>query len=209
MNIVTPYARLMDVPDRNAGVVLLRKIEFCGRISHRSEETQSDESWERFLRTLSRWRSNQTICERCANMLMNTYHKYGEAFDQNCPTCKDNLENVHPQAERRNPAAIPQPPPLQGHTDVTSLLIADLEARRVMGIQKYGTPLLVENGRDHCMDAYQEILDHAAYFRCLVAQRENMKRRLHALVATMYALNDPSVEDMADTLIGIMEECLP
>jgi thymidylate synthase (FAD) len=49
MNIVQPYARLVDLPDREAGVKLLRKIEWCGRISHRSEEAQTEDSWERFI----------------------------------------------------------------------------------------------------------------------------------------------------------------
>lgn len=49
MNIVSPYARMMDVPDRAAGIALLKKIEWAARVSHRSEDAQTDESWERFL----------------------------------------------------------------------------------------------------------------------------------------------------------------
>lgn len=49
MNVVEPYARIMDLPDCEAGIQLLKKIEWCGRISHRSEDAQSDTSWERFI----------------------------------------------------------------------------------------------------------------------------------------------------------------
>lgn len=49
MNIVEPYARIMDIPDLEAGIDILRKIEWCARISHRSEETQTKNSWNRLL----------------------------------------------------------------------------------------------------------------------------------------------------------------
>lgn len=49
MEIVEPYAKMIDVADREAGVALLRKIEWCGRISHRSEGAQTETSWERFI----------------------------------------------------------------------------------------------------------------------------------------------------------------
>ncbi len=49
MEIVKPYAEMTDVSDRVRGIELLRKVERCARISHRSEEAQSDDSWERFL----------------------------------------------------------------------------------------------------------------------------------------------------------------
>lgn len=49
MQIVQPYARILDLPDREAGIALLKKIEWCARISHRSEEAQTENSWERFL----------------------------------------------------------------------------------------------------------------------------------------------------------------
>jgi thymidylate synthase (FAD) len=42
----------MDVPDQAAGFALLRKIEWCARISHRSEEAQTEDSWSRFIRTV-------------------------------------------------------------------------------------------------------------------------------------------------------------
>lgn len=50
MKKVTPYARLFDVADANDGIRLLKKIEFIGRFSHRSEEYQTDVSWDRFIR---------------------------------------------------------------------------------------------------------------------------------------------------------------
>ena len=63
MNIVKPYATLMDVPDRAAGIALLKKIEWCGRISHRSEDAQTGESWERFIRTVVLGHGDWSIVE--------------------------------------------------------------------------------------------------------------------------------------------------
>lgn len=66
MNIVKPYATLMDLPDRDAGIRLLRKIEWCGRISHRSEEAQTDDSWERFLRAVVLGHGDWSIVEHAS-----------------------------------------------------------------------------------------------------------------------------------------------
>ena len=49
MEIVQPYAKLVDVLTLEDGIKLLKKIEWCGRISHRSEDAQTETSWERFL----------------------------------------------------------------------------------------------------------------------------------------------------------------
>lgn len=60
MNIVEPYARIRSFDyygkvttfTLTEGVGLLRKIEYIGRYSHRSEEKQTTDSWERFLRAV-------------------------------------------------------------------------------------------------------------------------------------------------------------
>ena len=49
MQTIKPYAEIMWLSDRNAGIQLLRKIEYCARVSHRSEEAMTDSSWHRFL----------------------------------------------------------------------------------------------------------------------------------------------------------------
>lgn len=53
MKIIKPYARI--IPDNftlKDGVNLLKKIEWCARISHRSEEAKTEDSWDRFLRSV-------------------------------------------------------------------------------------------------------------------------------------------------------------
>lgn len=56
MNIIEPYARIMgngDSPfNERDGVMLLKKIEWAARISHRSEDAQTADSWDRFIRAV-------------------------------------------------------------------------------------------------------------------------------------------------------------
>lgn len=75
----------------------------------------------------------------------------------------------------------PQPPPrpVTGRTpawelvlrDVATLpgfsklTIQDMRDRHAAGTAKYGVPLTAGDGRDHMVDAYQEILDHVVYLR--------------------------------------------
>lgn len=81
MNIVKPYARIVRWDDANSfdcpldnfdqfslthGIALLRKIEWCGRISHRSEEAQTADSWERFIRAVVLQHGDWSIVEHAS-----------------------------------------------------------------------------------------------------------------------------------------------
>lgn len=63
MNIVQPYARLLSTyfpesPESvgefsaDDGIRLLRKIEYCARVSHAAEDKQTHDSWERFIKAV-------------------------------------------------------------------------------------------------------------------------------------------------------------
>ena len=80
---------------------------------------------------------------------------------------------------RRNNRSIPEPNPIA--TDepaIIDLVIADIERigdrdfeiliphlrdRKEFGIKKHGVPLQKSNGRNHRIDAFQELLDSIAY----------------------------------------------
>jgi len=55
VKIVKPFAKLVgpnlptDSFSQEDGICLLRRIEYFGRISHRSEEAQTPDSWRRFI----------------------------------------------------------------------------------------------------------------------------------------------------------------
>lgn len=69
-------------------------------------------------------------------------------------------------------AHVEQPAPLPGTGDVwqevidvepLAVLRELYEARRALGVARYGTPLQRGNGRDHLRDALEEALDLMAY----------------------------------------------
>lgn len=66
MNLITPYASIMDVPTYKEGIELLKKIEWCGRISHRSEEAQTEDSWDKFIRAVVLLHGDWSIVEHAS-----------------------------------------------------------------------------------------------------------------------------------------------
>ena len=50
-----------------------------------------------------------------------------------------------------------------GSTGAVDRVIADMRERDAVGRQRYSVPLTSGNGRDHLIDAYQELLDGVAY----------------------------------------------
>lgn len=71
------------------------------------------------------------------------------------------------------PTITDQPPPRPASGDIWKLVIADMEQRRLVGIERYGAPLQARNGRDSLVDAYQEVLDLAVYLRQTIEKRDS------------------------------------
>ena len=65
----------------------------------------------------------------------------------------------------------PAPTPNDG-TPIWELVIADMHARDALGRKRYGMPLQANNGRDALQDAYDEVLDLAAYLRQVIEERK-------------------------------------
>lgn len=63
-------------------------------------------------------------------------------------------------------------PTVNDNPAIQGLVIADIEARTQVGIQRYGTPLQAHNGRDALRDLYEELLDAANYTRQLLYERD-------------------------------------
>lgn len=61
---------------------------------------------------------------------------------------------------------------------VQDAVIADIEARKLVGIERYGTPLQAFNGRDALRDAYEEAIDLAMYLKQAILERDE-----HAFIA--------------------------
>lgn len=54
---------------------------------------------------------------------------------------------------------------------IWDLVIDDMRERDRKGRISYGTPLLVNNGRDALQDAYEEALDLCAYLKQAIEER--------------------------------------
>jgi hypothetical protein len=58
-----------------------------------------------------------------------------------------------------------------GKTGIIDRVLTDMRDRDQVGRDRYGTPLTSGNGRDHLVDAYQEMLDAAVYFASALDER--------------------------------------
>ena len=63
MNIIEPYAKIVEPCD---GIELLRRIEWAGRISHRSEDAATADSYGRFLRAVVIGHGDWSIVEHAS-----------------------------------------------------------------------------------------------------------------------------------------------
>jgi len=63
-------------------------------------------------------------------------------------------------------------PTVNDSVSIQSLVRADLDAREQVGIQRYGTPLQPDNGRDAMRDLYEELLDACCYIKQAIVERD-------------------------------------
>lgn len=71
-----------------------------------------------------------------------------------------------------DPATVKQPAPKGKGAPILGMVLADLTNRALEGKEKYGEPLLANNGRNALWDAYQEALDLAMYLRQAIEEQE-------------------------------------
>lgn len=65
MKIIDPSFEILDIKSREDGINLLRRVEYMARISHRSEEKQTEDSWEKFLRFVLMQKGDWSVTEHC------------------------------------------------------------------------------------------------------------------------------------------------
>ena len=66
-----------------------------------------------------------------------------------------------------------QPPPVPNDRPaIQDLVIADMKARKAVGLERYGTLLQPGNGRDFLRDLYEELLDACNYVRGAMFERD-------------------------------------
>lgn len=75
--------------------------------------------------------------------------------------------------DQRPPDRHDQPmPTVTEGPSIQDMVIADVEQRKQVGLERYGTLLQPNNGRDMLRDAYEEAIDLAVYLRGCLAERD-------------------------------------
>lgn len=64
MEIIEPYA-VVRSPGTQEGIICLKMIEHIARVSHRSEDRQTDDSWQRFITSVVLDRGDWSVVEHC------------------------------------------------------------------------------------------------------------------------------------------------
>lgn len=81
---------------------------------------------------------------------------------------------------------------------VQGMVRADLEIRERIGVERYGTALQPNNGRDALRDAYEEALDLSCYLRQAIEERP--REDVDAAVAEATAHHAAQIRRMEDLL---------
>lgn len=76
-----------------------------------------------------------------------------------------------------------QPLPTPGRECVQDALIAEIEQRKQLGIQRYGQPLMTHNGRDAIRDAREEAVDLAVYLMQIELEVRDLRAERDRLAA--------------------------
>lgn len=96
---------------------------------------------------------------------------------------------AEPTKQREGDQPLPQ---TSDRPFIQDAVIADIEARKQVGIQRYGTPLQAFNGRNTVLDWYEELLDAATYGKQLLTEREEMRVAFGAISGHVGATTTPS-----------------
>lgn len=94
----------------------------------------------------------------------------------------------------------PQPRPNDGES-MHDAVIAQLEERKRIGIERYSTILQTFNGRDAGRDLIEELADAMVYAMQLQRENEQLRAALHELNEMI----DPSGDVMSDELIRLRD----
>lgn len=82
-------------------------------------------------------------------------------------------------AERGDTQDLPIP---NDRVDIQTLVIADIEKRRAVGIERYGTALQTFNGRSALLDLYEELIDGTMYARQRLEEERELVRIINHLL---------------------------
>lgn len=111
-------------------------------------------------------RQHHLLCTAC------TLRISPEQWTGQCPRCGNGTMremNVPPEKQREGDQPLPHPADGPAMQD---LLIADIEARKAVGLKRYGQLLKADDGRDNLKDILEELIDAAIYIRKEIYKRD-------------------------------------
>jgi hypothetical protein len=130
---------------------------------------------------------NDSCCEICAPHSMRMQgHRCSDHMEQLdavlcehanevpavCPCPETCYCKTHTCAQLKRRAEDQPLPVKNGNPSIQDLVIADMEARKAIGLKRYGTLLQAGNGRDFLKDTYEELLDACNYIRGVMYERD-------------------------------------
>lgn len=86
----------------------------------------------------------------------------------------------------------PLPEVREGGGFIQDLVIEDIEARKEVGIRRYGTPLQAFNGRNVDQDLYEELIDATTYLRQRLVERKELNEVVAKLARILDGLIVPA-----------------
>jgi hypothetical protein len=101
-----------------------------------------------------------------------------------------------------------QPLPVGGNECVQDALIADIQARRDLGIQRYGSALMTHNGRDAVQDALEEAVDLAVYLKQVALETRDRQAALARVAAVRDEWKDHCLHPQAKDLLEALTKAL-
>lgn len=91
-----------------------------------------------------------------------------------------------PEPSKQRPGDQPLPV-VNDQTDIQTLMIREIEKRREVGIERYGTALQPFNGRNAAQDLFEEMIDGAAYALQIRVEMDAMQERIRELLEELMA----------------------
>lgn len=122
--------------------------------------------------------------------------EYPEAERVACPCYARSVEQhesgpwdslKEPTKQRAGDQRLPE---VNDRPSVQRALIADIEKRAKVGVERYGTELQPMNGRNTVLDAFEEALDLTTYLRSLLFERDELAEKSHRAVRVLGTLRD-------------------
>lgn len=95
-------------------------------------------------------------------------------------------------------------PTRSDRTAIQDLVVADIQQRKAIGVERYGSVLQSFNGRNVARDKYEEDLDGLMYSRQLLEQWEVMEKVIEAAV-DWRVRNPESLKTLAGAVDSLLE----